>query len=335
MKYAVVARPPVVGGKVESVDGSAAMKVPGVEKIVVDRGHAAAGEIPAARRRRGRRPQYLGGDQGARRAQDRTGTTVRTPVYDFGRLQGAARRDRAQAGQGRAQRGRRRDGARLGRQDRSAGVLHPALGACVDGAAVRHGRASPTANARSGRRCRAPATPATRWPRSSACKPEDVTVNVTLLGGGFGRKSKCDFVLEAAILSREMGGAPVKVSWTREDDLQHDYLHTVSLERIDAGIDPQGRVIAWRHRSVAPTISVDLLAGPEATSCRSSSAWGWSTCRSTSPTCAARTARPRRIPGSAGSARSRTSRTAFAVQSFAAELADALGPGSEGRCCSS
>jgi isoquinoline 1-oxidoreductase subunit beta len=84
--------------------------------------------------------------------------------------------------------------------------------------------------------------------------PDNVTVNVTLLGGGFGRKSKCDFVLEAALLSREMGGAPVKVTWTREDDLQNGYLHTVSAERIEAGLDANGRAVAWRHRSVAPTI---------------------------------------------------------------------------------
>jgi isoquinoline 1-oxidoreductase beta subunit len=94
-------------------------------------------------------------------------------------------------------------------------------------------------------------------------KPEDVTVNVTLLGGGFGRKSKPDFVLEAALLSREMGGAPVKVTWTREDDLHHDYLHTVSAERIDAGLDAQGRVAAWRHRTVAPTIRATFVPDPK------------------------------------------------------------------------
>jgi len=81
-----------------------------------------------------------------------------------------------------------------------------------------------------------------------------VTVNVTLLGGGFGRKSKCDYVLEAALLSKELG-APVKVQWTREDDVRHDFLHTVSVERIEAGLDKSGKVIAWRHRSVAPTIA--------------------------------------------------------------------------------
>src|SRR5260370_28022808 len=85
-------------------------------------------------------------------------------------------------------------------------------------------------------------------------KEEDGTGDVALLGGGFGRKSKCDFVLEAAVLSKAMNGAPVKVIWTREDDLQNAYYHTVSAERIDAGLDANGKVIAWRHRSVAPTI---------------------------------------------------------------------------------
>jgi isoquinoline 1-oxidoreductase beta subunit len=91
--------------------------------------------------------------------------------------------------------------------------------------------------------------------------PEDnVTVNVTLLGGGFGRKSKCDFALEAALLSKELG-TPVKVQWTREDDVRHDFLHTVSVERIEAGLDKSGKVIAWRHRSVAPSIASTFAAG--------------------------------------------------------------------------
>ena len=81
---------------------------------------------------------------------------------------------------------------------------------------------------------------------------ENVTVNVTLLGGGFGRKSKCDYAIEAALLSKELG-APVKVQWTREDDVRNGFLHTVSVERIEAGLDKSGKVTAWRHRSVAPT----------------------------------------------------------------------------------
>src|SRR5258706_4930760 len=81
-----------------------------------------------------------------------------------------------------------------------------------------------------------------------------VTVHVTLLGGGFGRKSKADFGVEAAVLSKAMDGKPVKVVWTRDDDLHHDYLHTVSVEHLEAGLDAQGRPVAWLHRSAAPTL---------------------------------------------------------------------------------
>jgi isoquinoline 1-oxidoreductase beta subunit len=83
-------------------------------------------------------------------------------------------------------------------------------------------------------------------------EPEAVTIHVTLLGGGFGRKSKCDYAIEAALLSRKLK-VPVRVQWTREDDVHHDFYHTVSAERIEAGIDKFGKVIAWRHRSAAPT----------------------------------------------------------------------------------
>jgi isoquinoline 1-oxidoreductase subunit beta len=81
-----------------------------------------------------------------------------------------------------------------------------------------------------------------------------VTVHVTLLGGGFGRKSKPDYVAEAAILARE-AGAPVRLQWTREDDIQHDYFHTVSAQRLSAGLDGDGKVVAWLHRTAFPSIA--------------------------------------------------------------------------------
>jgi isoquinoline 1-oxidoreductase beta subunit len=84
---------------------------------------------------------------------------------------------------------------------------------------------------------------------------ENVTVHVTLLGGGFGRKSKPDFAIEAALLSQAMEGRPVKVTWTREDDLHHDFLHTVSVEYMKAGLAADGKVSAWLHRSVAPSLA--------------------------------------------------------------------------------
>jgi isoquinoline 1-oxidoreductase beta subunit len=92
-------------------------------------------------------------------------------------------------------------------------------------------------------------------------KPGDVTVHVTYLGGGFGRKSKPDFIVEAALLSREMG-APVRVQWTREDDVRHGYYHAVAAYRVDAGLDAQQKLIAWRQRVSSPPIgsTFDLKA---------------------------------------------------------------------------
>ena len=94
-------------------------------------------------------------------------------------------------------------------------------------------------------------------------KPEEMTLHTTLLGGGFGRKSKCDFAIEAALLSKEMGGAPVKVVWTREDDIRHGFYHTVTAERFEAGLDAANKVIAWRHRSAAPSFMANFVPDPK------------------------------------------------------------------------
>ena len=87
----------------------------------------------------------------------------------------------------------------------------------------------------------------------------DVTVNVTLLGGGFGRKSKPDYVAEAAFLSRAVG-APVKVTWSREDDLAHGYYHAIAAQHLEAGIDANGKPVAWLHRSAFPSIASTFTA---------------------------------------------------------------------------
>jgi isoquinoline 1-oxidoreductase subunit beta len=82
---------------------------------------------------------------------------------------------------------------------------------------------------------------------------KQVTLHVTLLGGAFGRKAKPDYVAEAALLSRQLN-APVKVTWTRTDDIQHDYYHTICAQHLEAGLDAEGRTVAWLHRSVFPPI---------------------------------------------------------------------------------
>jgi isoquinoline 1-oxidoreductase subunit beta len=83
-------------------------------------------------------------------------------------------------------------------------------------------------------------------------KQEDVTCYVTLLGGGFGRKSKPDYVVEAAILSKQLGGKPVKVVWSREDDIHFDYFHFPAWMYLKAALDEKGRPTAWLGRSAYP-----------------------------------------------------------------------------------
>ena len=259
MKYAVIARPTVMGGKLASYDGTAAMKVPGVEKIVVIEGTPPPSKF-----------QPIGGVAVIARntwaaIKGREALTIRWDDGPHGSYDSAAYKTQLEETARKPAKVVRNDGdaekaLALAAKTVSAEYYIPHLAhASMEppSATVRvaDGKCDAWAPVQS------PGNTREELAKKLGFKPEDVTVNVTLLGGGFGRKSKCDFVLEAALLSREMGGAPVKVTWTREDDLHHDYLHTVSAERIDAGIDQQGRVIAWRHRSVAPTIAA--IFGPD------------------------------------------------------------------------
>jgi isoquinoline 1-oxidoreductase subunit beta len=80
-----------------------------------------------------------------------------------------------------------------------------------------------------------------------------VICHVTFLGGGFGRKSKPDYAVEAAVLSKKTG-KPVKVVWSREDDIKFDYYHSVAAMYLKAALDEKGRPTAWLQRSVFPPI---------------------------------------------------------------------------------
>ena len=82
---------------------------------------------------------------------------------------------------------------------------------------------------------------------------ENVICHVTLLGGGFGRKSKPDYVAEAAVLSKKLG-KPVKVVWSREDDIKFDYYNAVAAMYLKASLDSKGKPTAWLQRSVFPPI---------------------------------------------------------------------------------
>ncbi|WP_339348987.1 molybdopterin cofactor-binding domain-containing protein [uncultured Alteromonas sp.] len=92
---------------------------------------------------------------------------------------------------------------------------------------------------------------------------EKINVHVTMLGGGFGRKSKPDFSAEAAYLSMKTG-KPIRVQWTREDDIQHGFYHAVSAQHIEASLDENGGINAYLHRTafspIASTFQQDATA---------------------------------------------------------------------------
>ena len=90
--------------------------------------------------------------------------------------------------------------------------------------------------------------------RLAGITPDRVKVNTTLLGGGFGRKAEADFIIDAVSLAKEMPGRPVKVIWSREDDVRHGKYRPLAAQHVQVGLDARGDVVGWRHRVVADSI---------------------------------------------------------------------------------
>lgn len=82
---------------------------------------------------------------------------------------------------------------------------------------------------------------------------DKVKVNTTLLGGGFGRRFEMDYVVDATLLSKA-AGKPVKVVWTREDDMQNDFYRPAAYNKMSAGIDASGNPVFWHHRIATDAI---------------------------------------------------------------------------------
>lgn len=83
--------------------------------------------------------------------------------------------------------------------------------------------------------------------------PAKVTINQTLIGGGYGRKLEVDYVVDAVMIAQAVK-APVKLIWTREEDVQHCKYRPLTAQRIEAGLDADGNIVGWRHRIVADSI---------------------------------------------------------------------------------
>ncbi len=264
MLYAVVARPPVYGGKVASFDGSDALKVPGVVRVVAIEAtppppgfHPLGGVAVIGRNTwaaiQGRKALKIQWDDGPNGSYD--SAAFKATLEDAARKPGPVVRNDGDFSAGMAGAARRLDAEYY-----VPHLAHATMEPPAAAARIAQGKCEVWGCFQSPQATRD--LVATRLGMPVA----DVTVHVTLLGGGFGRKSKPDYGVEAAILSKAMDGKPVKVTWTREDDLHHAYFHTVSVEHLEAGVDARGRPVAWLHRSVAPTImsTFDAAAKQEA-----------------------------------------------------------------------
>ena len=251
MKYASVERCPVYGGKLKSFDPKDALSVAGVERVV----EIPATPVPSAFKplggvavianntwsaQQGRQRLKIRWDYGPNAAHD--SGAYRAELEATAREPGKVVRDQGDVGSALT--------SAVGRVSADYFVPYLAHAQMEVPNAVAHwyGSAcetwSPTQN---------PAQVRKTVAEVLGIDEADVTVNVTLLGGGFGRKSKPDYVAEAALLSR-MIGAPIKVTWTREDDIQHDYYHAICAQHLEAGLDHDGGANAWLHRTVSPPI---------------------------------------------------------------------------------
>ena len=251
MKYAAVERCPVYGGKVKSFDASDALKVAGVERVIeipatpIPSGFKPLGGIAVIANntwaaQQGRERLKIEWNEGANATHD--SRTYRAELEATAREPGRVMRNQGDVDAALAGAARRLTAeyfvpylAHTPMEVPNA-VAHFSGGVCEVWCPTQYPQGARTTVA-----------------QVLGVSETDVTLNVTLLGGAFGRKAKPDFAAEAALLSRAVG-APIKVTWSREDDVQHDYFHAICAQRLEASLDHGGRTTGWLHRTVFPPI---------------------------------------------------------------------------------
>jgi isoquinoline 1-oxidoreductase beta subunit len=251
MVYASIERAPVLGGKLKSVDDSAALKVMGVKQTVVMEsakppyGFQALGGVAVIADNtwaasQGRKKLKIEWESGPH-------AVFATETYKAALIETANKPQRVVRS--------------LGDVDAGFGSAAKLVEANYYTPLLAHAPMEPPAAVAHFRDGKVEIWTATQNPQAVlttvatalSIKPEDVICHVTLLGGGFGRKSKPDYVAEAAILSKKLG-KPVKISWTREEDIRFDYFHATSAMYFKAGLDATGKPQSWLQRTVYPPI---------------------------------------------------------------------------------
>jgi isoquinoline 1-oxidoreductase beta subunit len=261
MKYAAIARSPVLGGKVKSVDDAAAKATPGVEAVVQlppfkgpVHGFQALGGVAviasntwaAFRGAKALKVEWEGGPNAA----------FDSEAYEAELMATVTKPGKVVRSEGDVDGAFAKDGADTHAASYYVPMLaHASMEPPCALAHVTDDRCeawAPTQNPQ--------AAQETLMATLGIQDPSKVVVNVSLLGGGFGRKSKPDYVAEAALLSRELK-APVKVVWSREDDVRHDYYHSAGAVHVKASLDEKGRPTAWLQRSAFPSIFSTFAPG--------------------------------------------------------------------------
>lgn len=250
MQIAMVERCPVFGGKVASFDATRAQKIPGVRRVVaIDSGIAVVADSTWAAMK-GREALSVVWDEGPNPGLD--SHAIRSLLEEKSREEGRAVRSQGDPA-----------GALAGAAKKIEAVYEVPF--------LAHATMEPQnclAHVLGDRVEVWAPTQAPQWAQGEIARAlgipqESVMVHVTLSGGAFGRRVMTDFVVEAAQLSKAVG-QPVKVVWTREDDMRHDFYRPATLHKMAAGLDASGNPVVWSHRVVGPSIA-RFLFGEEAT----------------------------------------------------------------------
>jgi isoquinoline 1-oxidoreductase beta subunit len=240
MLYAVVARCPVFGGKVASFDATKAKAVPGVKTVVeISRGIAVVADNTWAAMQ-GRRALDVKWDEGPN--ANASSQSISTLFADQMTKTGAEARkegDAASALTGAAQ--------KIEAVYEVPYLAHATMEPINCTADVRADRVDVWAPTQFQTMAQGMAA------KICGLKPENAFIHTTYLGGGFGRKAGTDFVMEAVETSKAIG-KPVKLTWSREDDTQHDYYRPASYAKFAAGIGADGWPVAWTTRIACSSI---------------------------------------------------------------------------------
>ena len=240
LKIATLAESPVLGGKVSSLDDSKAKAIPGVRQIVrLDDLVAVVGDHMWAAKQ-GLAALVIGWDDGPN-AKVSTADVVRGLDAASQEAGVVARKqgDAAAAIAGAAR--------KLEAVYQVPFLAHATMEPVNCTVHVRKDGCEVWTGSQVLGRVQATAAQVTGFPL------EKVVVHNHLLGGGFGRRLEVDFETKAVRIAKEVEG-PVKVVWTREEDIQHDVYRPYYYDRIAAGLSPQGRPVAWTHRLLGPSI---------------------------------------------------------------------------------